>query len=326
MYWYRILGILPLIVASGCARHADCARAPINSVSNQLLSDPSDAVFVSAPGGRNLTSEFTQRFNASTNTECAKAFEGCDVLLIHGWLGEVAIKLTSFLDTLKGNQRILDYLKDQRCAADEMGLCAAAPAYRSETVCACGDKIARIIASNPRPVILVCHSKGCLDTLDALLKLQRSGQLNNVAGWIALQGPFYGTEEAATFLNRGNPIGRLRIRMLGANPDGVRDMTPAVRKQYMAENQTQIATLIQSVPMICFASWTTPARENEALSDGHVTPESAILPGSDYIAKCGISHSMPVIGRKNTPFDRVTFTKTMLTLLGERVHSASKKQ
>ena len=324
---YQLLGLITLILATGCARHSEYVQN--NSVSSAALTEEQrDALFVTKIGGRNLTAEFTQRLRASSDvaaTQSAKNLEGCDVLFVHGWLGEVALHLTTFLDRISCNQRILDYLKDQRYAADELGLCSAAPAYRSESVCACGEKVARLIAENPRPVIIVSHSKGCLDSLEALLLLQRSGQLNKVAGWIAMQGPFYGSENAAKFIANAGPMAKLRLKLFGARIVGVHDMCPECRMGYMETHRAEIESLIHSVPLICFASWKTPTSDNQPLADGPVAPESAILPGADYIAKGGIAHSMAVIGVKNTPFDRIAFTKVMLEMLGDRLHAPTPK-
>ena len=310
-----------LLVGAGCSRCPDNARGPHICSAESMLKTSGAPVFVSQRGGHDVTAEFTQRFCAGCNSAdrpSALAFDGCDVLLVHGWLGEVAIRVTGLLDNVSCNQRVLDYLKDQHCAADELGLCSFAPPYRSESVCACGEKVARMIECNPRPVMIVSHSKGCLDTLEALLILQREGKLGKVAGWIALQGPFYGAALAESFLGKRSPIGRLRVRMLGADLEGIRDMTETSREGYMARNATETEKLVRAIPVLCFASWKTPLCDGYVLTDGQVTPESALLPGADYVALGGITHAMPVIGRKYEPFDRVTFTKTLLTMLRDR--------
>ena len=320
----KVWAILPLLLVYGCARHSN-GTASIGTSGSTAIEEQNDAVFASHRGGRDVTREFTQRFYAATSNQngaSSKAIEGCDILLVHGWLGETAIRLTHFLDGLNCNQRTLDYLKDQRYAAGEMGLCSMAPPFRSEAVCLCGEKIARLIASNPRQVIIVSHSKGCLDTLEALLRLQRDGQLNKVKGWISLQGPLYGSEEAATFLNHSNFVGKLRIKLLGARIEGLHDMTPIVREEYMACHRTEIDAVVHALPILCFASWKTPVCPNELLSDGHVEPERAILPGADYIAKSGVSHAIPVISRKAEYFDRITFTKTLLAMLSDRIEQS----
>ncbi len=323
---YNILAILPLLLVSGCARHVGNS-ADLGISGSPAIEEQNDAIFTSHRGGHDVTRDYTERFyaaNSSQNLSGSKALEGCDVLLVHGWLGEVAIRLTDFLDGLNCNQRLLDYLKDQRYAADELGLCSMAPPYRSEAVCICGEKIAQFIEANPRPVIIVSHSKGCLDTLEALLRLQRDGQLSRVKGWISMQGPLYGTEEAATFLNHSNFVKKLRIKMLGARIEGLHDITPVVREEYMTSHRTEIDAVIHAVPVLCFASWKKPTCPNDLLSDGHVEPDSAILPGADYIAKSGVSHSMPVLSRKSEYFDRVTFTKTMLAMLDDRLQQPPK--
>ena len=241
------------------------------------------------------------------------------MILVHGWLGEVALRLTHFLGRFNSHQRVLDYLDDQRRAVQELGLSTKAPLYRSESIDACGEKLARFIVENPRRVILIAHSKGCNDALAALLSLQRSGHLNKVAGWLAMQGPFYGCDEAETFYSHSMPLTTLRFKLLGGKIEGVSDMRPSAREEYMAVNKSNIDALMRSTPVLCFGSWLPPSAANEPLKDGPIVPESAILPGADYIAKCGIRHAMPVLGWGNPEFNRVAFTKTMMAMLIERI-------
>ena len=306
-------------------RPHDAAQALSAPSSDRKLEDLKDSAFVCQRGGHNITAEFNRRLHVENATFVAQprdAVNDCDVILVHGWLGEVAIRLTKFLDRFNNHQRLLDYLDDQHRAAHELGLSSKAPLYRSESVYACGEKLAQFIIDNPRPVILIAHSKGCVDALAALLSLQRSGHLNKVAGWLAMQGPFYGCDEAETFFSHSMPLAKLRFKLLGGKIEGVWDMRPSAREEYMAANKSAIDALMRTTPVICFGSWLPPSKENEPLNDGPIVPDSAILPGADYIAKCGIRHAMPVLGWGNPEFDRVAFTKTMMSMLIERIQPA----
>jgi predicted alpha/beta hydrolase family esterase len=318
---YRIVAIAVLLLCAGCGQHPRESLAPhIASRAELAAESQADAVFVSRVGGRDLTSDFTARFHAQNSDASAQnsnALSGHDVILVHGFLGEAGLKATHFLDKFKRAQHFIDYLKDQQTAVEECGLNSTVPAYRSETVEACGAKLARIIADCERPVILISHSKGSLDTLDALLILQREGNLSKVAGWISIQGPFYGSPQADAC--SANPLRKMCIKLLGAQMRALNDLTTPARDCYMAQHSAEIETLLHATPVLCFASWSTLNCKTPRLSDGAVPAESAILPGSDYIAKSGITHSMPVIDLKVMPFDRVAFTRTLMQMLSERI-------
>ena len=319
----RITCLLPLIVLFGCTRPRDGAHA-----SRLDLMKPSpdaqriDSTFVCPRPAHNVTAEFDDLFysqSISNDPKAANALRDCDVVLVHGWLGEVALRLTGFLNFFSPNQHALDYLKDQRQASRELGMECKVPLYRSESIDACGEKVARFIAANPRPVILIGHSKGGLDALAALLSLQRSGQLHKVAGWLAMQGPFYGCDEAQEFFDTPHLRARMKFALFGGKLDGLRDLTPAARRDYMAQHEAEIATLMRTVPVVCFGSWLPPKAPDVPLMDGPVKPGDAILPGADYVAKCGVRHALPVLGWGPERFDRVAFTKTMLIMLAHRM-------
>ena len=313
------------MTALGCARFVGNSQAPDFYSSDRSLETKRDAAFSCERGGRNITQEFSDRLHAAvTGDPASKTFsqtENCDVVLVHGWLGEVALRATDFLDKFNRKQHILDYLKDQRIAARELGLATLSPLYRSDSIDICGEKLAAFIIANPRPVILIAHSKGCVDALAALLSLQRSGHLNKVRGWLSMQGPYYGCDEAETFFSHSMPLSTLRFKLLGGKLAGVTDMRPALREEYMAQHRAEIESIVRSTPVICFGSWLQPTMPGEPLKDGPISPESAILSGSDYIAKCGIRHAAPVLGWGDPQFDRVAFNKTMLVMLLERIHA-----
>jgi hypothetical protein len=168
------------------------------------------------------------------------------------------------------------------------------------------------------PVLIVSHSKGCLDTLEALLDLQAEGKLSNVAGWVAIQGPFAGAPDVDDM--QGNQFRRIKTRVaikcLGACFDAVNDMKSSTRKEYLETHRDAIDRLVARLPVVCFASWVENAKNPG--SDGAVPVSSAVLPATDFALVRGLSHSATVINRGGE-FDRVAFTRALMTMLLDRV-------
>ena len=339
---YILFAPASILFMLACSGQEPAAAEPVNVPPAELSSEEQpDAAFTSKLGGHNVTGEFRECFRdlqPHLTDENKKTLNQYDILLVHGFLGEVGIKVAGFLDKFSSKQHLVDYLKDQRKASEELGLTVKVARFRSESLDASAIKIAKTISENERPMIVFSHSKGSLDTLDALLRLEREGKLSHVAGWISCQGPFYGSPDADEFFQHplhflGN---RILVKLLGADVDAIRDLTTTEREHYVALHRTDIERITKKIPVLCFASWEQMLKAksgssapgagaaNELFSDGSLPAESAILPGTDYIAKSGISHSMTVIKRA-VPYDRVTFTKTLLVMLSERIKQAQEQ-
>src|SRR5207248_2817689 len=135
--------------------------------------------------------------------------------------------------------------------------------YKSASVERCGAEVACRIAASDRPVLIVSHSKGCLDTLEALLSLRRDGRLSNVAGWIAIQGPFAGAPEADDIAgNRMRRIGtKVALNCLGAHFGAVEAMRSSSRQEYIQAHRTEIESLVARLPIVSFSSWREDAKK-----------------------------------------------------------------
>jgi len=330
---------------TGCATDEAVRDVRGSSSPAELAAEAeADGAFKEHVAGRNVTGEFRERFQhlGLYLTEAHKsALKHYDVLLVHGLLGEVGLKVSDILNELDGNQHLVDYLQDQLKAFEELELTVRVADHKTQAVDASGTKIAKMVLESERQVLIVSHSKGCVDTLDALLKLDRDGNLSRVAGWISIQGPFYGSPEADACV--GNDwrclYSRIALNCLGGKFAAIRDLTTAAREGYQKEHQAGIERITRALPILCFASWQTkPAdgKRGEAGPPGKLSsddnlgasekipPRSSILPGTDYVAKAGVSHSMTVIS-SSLPYDRVTFTKALLVMLAERMAEQEQK-
>ena len=270
---------------------------------------------------RDSSDEFLKRFDSYRQSEKSPAptdLGGYHVMVVHGLLGEVGLRFTRLFDRLNPSQHTIDYLKDQQIVLRDAGISGEVLDYKSESVERCGAEVARRILASDKPVLLITHSKGCLDTLEALLSVQREGQLAKVAGWIAIQGPFRGAPEADEIAaDRFRRITtKIALNCLGARYVAVNDMTTSARGQYLDAHREEIERITASVPVLCFASWKTDAKPPG--SDGSVPVDSAILSGSDFVAVSGLSHSATVYG-SHGEFDRASFTRALLSMMVERI-------
>ena len=83
-----------------------------------------------------------------------------------------------------------------------------------------------------KQIVIVSHSKGGLDTLDALLRPEASDLLGDtVVGWVALQAPFYGSPVADP---APSVINDVLLSALGGNGESLDDLKTAGRETYMA--------------------------------------------------------------------------------------------
>jgi hypothetical protein len=187
--------------------------------------------------------------------------------------------------------------------------------------------VAAAIRAAAKPVILITHSKGSVDTLEALRA--EPGLRKKIAGWVSLQGVFLGTPVADMLLDGTmlDPIvATVVIGFLGGSKDAADGLTTFASGAYYRDHAGAISRLIGEVPVIAFASAVdsrTPTllqipRELMARkgirSDGLVPLDAAVLPGMDFVKVNGVDHIAPVMPALHA-FDRVRMTKALLLTL-----------
>ncbi len=191
--------------------------------------------------------------------------------------------------------------------------------------------IVAAIRASAKPVILITHSKGAVDTLDALLA--EPSLRTKVAGWISLQGPYFGSPVADKLLDGSllNPlIATVILGFFGGTRESAQGLTTNASRAYFRAREAAIGQLLRDVPAVAFASIieSTPGAAANTLlyiphdmlardgirSDGLVPLDSAVLPGMDSVKVTGIDHIAPVTSAQQ-PFDRVRMTKALLLAL-----------
>ncbi len=195
-----------------------------------------------------------------------------------------------------------------------------------------GAVIATTIKASAKPVILITHSKGAVDALEALLS--EPALRGKVAGWIALQGPFFGSPVADKLLDGSlvNPvIATVILGFFGGTRESAQSLTTSASGAYYRRHTAAITQLLRDLPAVAFATIIESAPgagANTALfiphdllardgirSDGLVPLDSAVLPGMDFVKVSGVDHIAPVTSAQQ-PFDRVRMTQALLLALG----------
>jgi pimeloyl-ACP methyl ester carboxylesterase len=106
--------------------------------------------------------------------------------------------------------------------------------------------ILELLRSTDKRVVIVSHSKGGLDTLEALLEAPELWG-DKVIGWIALQAPFFGSPVADP---APSVINDALLGAVGGHGQSLDDLKTVTRALYMEANQEGIAKLTASIPVI----------------------------------------------------------------------------
>ena len=191
--------------------------------------------------------------------------------------------------------------------------------------------IATAIRNSPKPVILITHSKGSVDALDAL-RAQPSLR-TKVKGWLSLQGAFFGSPVADMLLDgaRLNPwLATVILGYFGGTMESAQRLTTGASLAYYRDNKSAIDEVVRQVPAIAFASafdGATDGRPSTTLeiplelmkrngirSDGLVPTDAAVLPGMAFVKTSGVDHIAPVMPAPQA-FDRVRMTTALMLTL-----------
>lgn len=195
-----------------------------------------------------------------------------------------------------------------------------------------GPIIAAAIRQSAKPVILITHSKGSVDALEALLS--EAGVRAKVKGWLSLQGTFLGSPVADKLLDGSliNPlISSVILTFLGGTRESALDLTTGAAHTYYRKHAAAIAPLLREVPAIAFASAVDRTAHDQPATaleiphdlmaregirnDGLVPLEAAVLPGMDFVKVSGVDHIAPVMASRQ-PLNRVRMTQALLLALG----------
>ena len=221
---------------------------------------------------------------------------GRRILLVHGLMGEVMAALRPIgIDYMQG---LAAWLREAGADADVVRLPTGEPVIGNALA------LRATIAAEPRPPLVIAHSKGGLEALAALMDPRIA---ERCTGFIALQSPFFGSPIADVVT--ANPaldataISLARLLRIGSGA-GIRDLTTTRRTAWMTTHAEAITALVNQLPILCVAT-TVPARgargrdrayaitdawmrsRGHGPSDGLVPLSSAIIPGARSITRAG---------------------------------------
>lgn len=192
------------------------------------------------------------------------------------------------------------------------------------------ERLAEMMRDAEYPVIVIAHSRGGLDTLEALRKMPLLTE--KVAGVITIQTPFYGTPVADYVHERDiiKTISRPLLDQAGETATSIYWLTTEFRRGYHERNRALIEDIIKKVPFLCAGSHCTEAelRDDSGLQlsaavfralgihehDGLVHLASTRLSGAPFVKLENANHRMPVTNTGDV-FDRIRFTRALLLLL-----------
>jgi hypothetical protein len=225
--------------------------------------------------------------------------------------------------------RLVEYLTNQvRHFRDDGFDAEIADIDAGATVTANGARLAEILTQHHCPTWIVTHSKGGLDTLEALVTCP--GVRRYVDGWIAFQAPFQGSPVAdiACSAPKARRIGAAALKLLGTDPRAISDLTTDARARYLEANATPIAQLLGQVPVMCVGtasrkgllpSWPTVKwmEERGLRNDGLVPVTSAILPGAHYVLLDGMGHGEVTTNHvfSGRGFEQIDLLKALFALM-----------
>ncbi|MFM9865454.1 MAG: hypothetical protein ACKVRO_17825 [Micropepsaceae bacterium] len=243
------------------------------------------------------------------------------ILFVPAVLSGIALKASRL--------RLIEYLTHQVRQLKDDGFDAEiADIDTGATVGANGARLAEILDRHHCPTWIVTHSKGGLDVLDALVAYPNVRRF--VDGWVAFQAPFQGSPVAdvACTAPKARRIGASALKLLGADPQAICDLTTAERARYLDVNATEIAQLLAEVPVMCVGtaagkgllpSWPTLRwmEERGLRNDGLVPVTSTILPGAHYVLLDGLGHgevaTSGLLSRRK--FEQIDLLKILFALM-----------
>jgi hypothetical protein len=228
--------------------------------------------------------------------DLAARLAGQRVLLVYGLMGELVAAFHPFG---------LDYMHPLAAWLGERGAEPSVVKLRTaEPVTANAARLRAALLADPRPALVIAHSKGGLEALAALLDPAAQARC---LGFLAMQSPFYGSPVADLVIG-AKPLeaaagGLARLLRIGSG-QGVRDLTTTARRTWMAAAADPVARLVAALPVACLATALAPgtARGRERLhlaasqwmekrgygsNDGLVPVDSALIPGARHLVLPG---------------------------------------
>lgn len=281
----------------------------------------------------NLTSHFKKEFTYFQNNDFSNddlnKLKQFKVLLVPGFLSDVFRKISKVTKTVIDISGYFDdqlgFLKGHNIDVEIVDLESEGPIPNNSKI------IVQKIKNSDKPVILIGHSKGAVDMLDAILNMDKEYLKEKVMGLISIQAPFYGTPWTDDICNNRviKFITNIILKLDGGTVECLCSVTPKRRSVYMKKNIKKIASLAKIIPIINFGSWIDRDTLNMMMythrkmlnmglqNDGLVPLKSMFINDTFYISVQGIDHASTVMRNPLVPLDRYVFTQSLIKILSD---------
>jgi len=291
-----------------------------------------------------ITDEYEQTLeNIETlfTTDIIQRLRQYKILLVPGFLSNVVLDLGKIGGPALGWIRLGEYFDEQIDWLDSDAINIDNKRVEVESEGSIGlnafivGQDIRAAAAENKKVLIIGHSKGGLDTFEALRTQPDIRQ--HVAGFVPLQSPFWGSP-VADWVVDSSVLGALAfklLRLMGGSAESLIGLMPGTRRQYVDDNYESVYEALNSVPMFSVATWRAnipglgwdsllelTRNEMESryrLNDGLVSLESARYPTADYVQIPNADHAVTVMYSSFIDFPRVDFMKTLLYMMLQKV-------
>lgn len=196
-------------------------------------------------------------------------------------------------------------------------------------------KITNAIEQSKKPVIIMTHGKGGLETLDVLLSSPKL--IQKVKGLIALQVPFRGTPLADYWLKKAYLMTPTLwyFKIKGTSRQIIENLTTDKRLKFNSKYKNELKKITKTIPFICIATWKpdNPYKADSGLwftrsflfklgfmrNDGYIPLNYALIDGCEYVFIKNVDHRETVFPTRHESIDRVKLTKTLFLMLLNRI-------
>lgn len=164
--------------------------------------------------------------------------------------------------------------------------------------------ITEYLLRSPRPVLLITHSKGAVDVLEALVRSREARA--KVRGWFSIQSATGGTI-LADVLSRGwtRPLVETFLRGYGGSIEALEDLRQETRLAYLRQNLAAVEEVAREVRIVAMSTrkghldLPPDLRTLVSLfdpyyfrdeSDGMISLRNSMIPGAPYVYLDGVDH------------------------------------
>ncbi len=284
----------------------------------------------SSPNQTSIYQNYLKKQDALSRSSWIKLLAPYQVVFVPGYLYDPLTGAADF--SLAEKLRMGEYFTDQLKWLRDLGISSEIMVLNSENSVEQNalNLVSRLERYN-KPLIIVSHSKGSLETLEALRIQPRLR--DQIRSWISLQAPFYGSP-IADLVDEDPTLRAISKKLLenlwDGTIDSLVDLKTCERGHYMEMHRIDFEDIVFEVPMISVGSYIKergffgrsvmdPFRDfvldatNED-NDGLVSLSSSILPLSRYVILEDVDHAQPVMPSLGKSFNRLEMLQTLLRM------------